>query len=148
MDLVVSLVVLSLLIAIKIGGVWAAARAFGPKLFPAVRPSPLRVALLRFALGLVGSGVALAVGAALSNMLMSANRAATGTVVGLGAQLALRVVAWLVVVRVFYDRAFADRRSVAIAALGGTALSYLLDVPNAILAIGNFVWLLRDVSFC
>ena len=78
MDLVVSLVVLSVLIAIKIGGVWAAARAFGPKLFPAVRPSPLRVALLRFALGLVGSGVALAVGAALSNMLMSANRAATG----------------------------------------------------------------------
>lgn len=148
MEIVVSLVVLALLIAIKIGGVWAAARAFGPKLFPAAHPSPVRVALLRFALGLVGSGVAFAVGAALSNMLSSDNRAILGTVVGLGAQLALRVVAWLVVVRVFYDRAFADRRSVAIAAVGGTALSYLLDVPNAILAIGNFVWLLRDVRFC
>ncbi|MFO0647383.1 MAG: hypothetical protein U0326_14180 [Polyangiales bacterium] len=152
MKLLVSVLVLFALVAVKVLGVWAAARAFGPRLFPAATPSPMKVAWARFALGLVGTAVALGIATIVTNSLAGGwsgdNRSLIGAALGFGTQLTLRLAAWAIVVRVYYDRSFANRRSVAIAVVGGAVLSYLLDVPNALLAIADLAWVFNDVRFC
>lgn len=63
-------------------------------------------------------------------------------------QVVLRFVAWLVTLIAAFDP---ERRALAKDvgfAIGGVFVSFLLDVPVAVLAMADLFYLLRDTRFC
>jgi hypothetical protein len=151
MELAVSIGILFALVAIKVGGVWVAFRKYGPRLFPGQPSSAMKAAIVRELFGLVGSGVALGIGTIATNLLSSDDSIVSrygGWAIGAGIQLALRVLAWFLVIAIFYDRRRAPSGSVARGTIGGVIWSYVLDIPNYALSCTGLWFVFRNTRFC
>lgn len=150
-ELLITTLTVVLLFAVKVGGYTLALQVGIPRAFPGVPPRALAVAVLRTVLGGLGAAVLVALGALTANLL-SGSDATSGNLLGMaltfGGQLVLRTVIWLGLVALFYDRRLTRPARVLGAALAGVFLSYLLDVPEYLLAWADLAFVFRDFRMC
>jgi hypothetical protein len=135
-------------VAIRLGGS-AAYATLARRGYESPPRGVLFATLLREGVGFAGTGI-LALAAALAGALLSNLDAAPSLVAPLAvvAQVLLRFVAWLVTLVIAFDpERRALGRSVGLA-LGGVAVSFLLDLPVALLSAAEIAYLLRDTRFC
>jgi hypothetical protein len=149
-DVAVTVLVVVLLFAVKLGGYGLAIRFAAPRLYPDRPPRTWLVATIRTIAGALATALLAGLGTLVVVVLQ--NDDTFGTVVGAGTaylgQLAFRALIWGLIVVGFYDPKLANPRRALGVVAGAVALGYLLDIPEYLLAIGNLAFLMRDVRFC
>ncbi len=150
-ELLLTAVTLVLLVVVKVGGYALVLNLGVPRVFPGVPTRALGVAVLRTFLGGMGAAVLVALGTLTAN-LASGSDADNGNLLGFGlafgGQLLLRTLIWIGLVVLFYDRRLTRPGRVLGAAVAGVFVSYLLDVPEYLLAWADLAFVLRDFRMC
>lgn len=136
---------------VKIGGALGYLAIARPR-YPAPPRSVLFGALLRASLGVGGTALIAAVTFVVGALAAGSNLGLDGWWIGvpfaIAAQVLLRFAAWLATLVIAFDP---ERRVLGKdvgLAVGGVFVSFLLDVPVAMLAVADLFYLLRNTRFC
>jgi len=151
MDIPSVFAAIAVMMIVKVGG-YAACLAIVRPRYDSPPRSVLFAALLRAGLGTAGTAVIAGVTFLVGALAVASNMGIDGWWIGvpfaIAMQVVLRFAAWFVTLVAAFDP---ERRALskdAGLAVGGVVVSFLLDVPVAVIAMADLFFLLRNTRFC